>query len=312
MQHGPYRLKRYYSLREYDQQAFGCRVAKIPLNAGLGCPNRDGSKGVGGCIFCSQAGSGEFAGRPEQPLRQQFEAGRALLARKWPEAAAIAYFQAYTNTYAPLEQLRRLYEEALSFPGVVGLAIATRADCLPQETADYLAQLNRRTHLVVELGLQSAFDETGRRIRRCHSWADFLEGYGRLQQRGIRVCVHLIDGLPGETPEMMVESARRVAALRPHSVKLHLLHLVRGTALEKIYDAGDLRFLSREEYVKIVVDQLEVLPPDTVIARLTGDGPRQSLIGPLWSLHKRQVLNAIDQELARRDSWQAKRWSEDV
>jgi radical SAM protein (TIGR01212 family) len=280
---------------------------KISLNAGFTCPNIDGSKGVGGCSYCSSLGSGDFAGDPGENLLCQFEEIKSKMHKKWSEGKYMPYFQAHTNTYAPLDVLKRCYEPVLREPDVVGLSIATRADCLSDEVVDYLAELNKRTYLIVELGLQSVFDKTGERINRCHTYAEFLDGYARLAERGIKVCVHLIDGLPGEDKEMMLQSAREVAKLKPHCVKLHLLHVLKGTPIAAELERGELTLLTREEYVDIIVSQLEVFPKETIIQRLTGDGGRDSLIGPLWSLKKFVVLNEIDKEMVRRDTWQGRK-----
>ncbi len=298
--------KRYHTFTYFLEQKFGRKVSKISLDAGFTCPNIDGSKGVGGCIYCSARGSGDFAGDQSLSLREQFEQVRQVMNQKWPDAVYIPYFQAHTNTYAPLEVLKEKFEEALSFPDVMGLAIATRADCITDEIADYLGELAQRTYLEVELGLQSVHDVTGERINRCHSYADFLEGYQKLADRGINICVHIIDGLPGEDREMMLETARRLSHLKLHSIKIHLLHVLKGTVMEQQLAEGQFRLLTREEYVGIVCDQLELLPPQMVIQRVTGDGERESLVGPEWSLKKLCVMNEIDKELVRRNSFQGK------
>lgn len=298
--------KRYHTFTYFLEQKFGRKVAKISLDAGFTCPNIDGSKGVGGCTYCSARGSGDFAGDQSLSLREQFEQVRQVMNQKWPDAVYIPYFQAHTNTYAPLEVLKEKFEEALSFPDVMGLAIATRADCITDEIADYLGELAQRTYLEVELGLQSVHDVTGERINRCHSYADFLEGYQKLVDRGINICVHIIDGLPGEDREMMLETARRLSHLHLHSIKIHLLHVLKGTVMEQQLAQGQFRLLTREEYVGIVCDQLELLPPQMVIQRVTGDGERESLVGPEWSLKKLCVMNEIDKELVRRNSFQGK------
>ncbi|MBQ3427162.1 MAG: TIGR01212 family radical SAM protein [Clostridia bacterium] len=295
--------KRYHTWNYHLRHKFGCKVMKLALNAGFTCPNIDGSKGTGGCIYCS-GGSGEFAGDPAETVLRQFEDVRTRMHRKWREGKYIAYFQANTNTYAPAELLRQRFEPVLRQPDVVGLSIATRADCLATDALAYLEELKNRTYLIVELGLQSVFDATGERINRCHTYKDFLDGYNALRERGINVCVHLIDGLPGETAEMMIESARRVGELMPHCVKLHLLHILRGTEAERLYESGEIGTLEKDEYVDIIVRQLEVLPPEIVIQRLTGDGGRDSLVAPLWSLKKFEVLNAIDKLMAERDTYQ--------
>ncbi|MGN0162296.1 MAG: TIGR01212 family radical SAM protein [Candidatus Ornithomonoglobus sp.] len=297
--------KRYHTWNYHLRHKFGCKVMKLALNAGFTCPNIDGAKGYGGCTYCS-GGSGDFAGDPRESILRQFEDIKEMMRHKWKDGKYMPYFQAHTNTYAPAEVLRERFEGVLSLPEVVGISIATRADCLGDDALDYLSELNERTYLIVELGLQSIFDATGERINRCHTYAEFLEGYNRLKERGINICVHLIDGLPGETPDMMIESARTVGALMPHCVKLHLLHVLRGTVMAEELKKREFRLLERDEYVDIIIRQLEVLPPEIVIQRLTGDGARDSLIGPMWSLKKFEVLNAIDKTMAERDTWQGR------
>lgn len=277
---------------------------KVSLNGGFTCPNIDGTKGFGGCTYCSSMGSGDFAGDPGESITEQFYEVKQRMHKKWPKAKYIAYFQANTNTYDSVENLKKRFEPVLCEENVVGISIATRADCLGDDVLDYLSELNGRTSLIVELGLQSVFDETGEKINRCHTYAEFLEGYEKLRQRNIDVCIHLIVGLPGETPEMMKESARVVARLKPHSVKLHLLHVLKDTVLAEQYARGEFDVLSRDEYVNIIVDMLEILPEDIVIQRLTGDGGRDALIAPLWSLKKFVVLNEIDKEMAWRNCCQ--------
>lgn len=277
---------------------------KVSLNGGFTCPNIDGTKGFGGCTYCSSMGSGDFAGDPGESITEQFYEVKQRMHKKWPKAKYIAYFQANTNTYDSVENLKKRFEPVLCEENVVGISIATRADCLGDDVLDYLSKLNGRTSLIVELGLQSVFDETGEKINRCHTYAEFLEGYEKLRQRNIDVCIHLIVGLPGETPEMMKESARVVARLKPHSVKLHLLHVLKDTVLAEQYARGEFDVLSRDEYVNIIVDMLEILPEDIVIQRLTGDGGRDALIAPLWSLKKFVVLNEIDKEMVWRNCCQ--------
>ncbi|MBQ3462566.1 MAG: TIGR01212 family radical SAM protein, partial [Clostridia bacterium] len=228
--------------------------------------------------------------------------------QKWPEAKYIPYFQANTNTYAPAEILRERFEPVLSQPNVVGISIATRADCLADDVLEYLSELNERTYLIVELGLQTIHDKTGELINRCHTYVDFLEGYRKLKERNINVCVHLIDGLPFETRDMMIESAKAVAALKPHCVKLHLLHVLKGTRLAQMYERGEFRTLTMEEYVETVVDQLELFSEETVIQRITGDGGWNTLLAPRWSLKKFVVMNEIDKLMVRRDTYQGCRF----
>lgn len=302
--------KRYYTYDAWLKETFGGKCAKIPLDAGFSCPNLDGKCGVGGCIYCSGRGSGDFAESCAVPLREQYDRQRALLSRKWPTERCIPYFQAHTNTYAPAEALRPIFEEALTWPAVVGLNIATRADCLPADTVALLDELSRWTVLTVELGLQTANDKTAAAINRGHTYADFLAGYTRLKRGAPRVltCIHLIFGLPDETEADMLDTVRKAAALRPDQVKLHLLHVLRGTELGDMYEAGKYTPMEMEAYVSTVVKAIELLPPDTVIARLTGDGAAADLLAPLWSRRKREVLNAIDRRLAESDTWQGRQY----
>lgn len=295
--------KRYHTYNYFLRTKFGGKVMKISLNGGFTCPNIDGTKGIGGCTYCSSSGSGDFAGDPSLDIHRQFEEIKAMMTNKW-EGKYIAYFQANTNTYAPLSHLKTLYESALSEKDVIGLSIATRADCISEEIADYLKELSEKTYLTVELGLQTIHDKTGERINRCHSYADFLKGYNMIKERGIPVCVHLINGLPGETHEMMVETAREVGKLNPDFVKLHLLHIIKGTKIAEEFERGEFPLMTLPEYVSVICDQLEVLPQETVIQRVTGDGKKEDLIGPMWSLKKFVVMNEIDKEMVRRNSCQ--------
>ena len=295
--------KRYHTYNYFLRTKFGGKVMKISLNGGFTCPNIDGTKGIGGCTYCSSSGSGDFAGDPSLDIHRQFEEVKAMMTNKW-EGKYIAYFQANTNTYAPLSRLKTLYESALSEKDVIGLSIATRADCISEEIADYLKELSEKTYLTVELGLQTIHDKTGERINRCHSYADFSKGYNMIKERGIPVCVHLINGLPGETHEMMVETAREVGKLNPDFVKLHLLHIIKGTKIAEEFENGEFSLMTLPEYVSVICDQLEVLPQETVIQRVTGDGKKEDLIGPMWSLKKFVVMNEIDKELVRRNSYQ--------
>ncbi len=302
--------KRYQTFEYFTRRTYGRRVVKLPLDGGFTCPNIDGRCGTGGCIYCSARGSGEFAPDATVPIAEQIARQKALYACKWDTTACIAYFQARTNTYAPLPVLREKFEEALRQPGIVGLNIATRADCLPPDVVAYLAELAERTNLTVELGLQSSSDETAARIRRGHTWSDFLEGYRRLRAASdrISVCVHLIFGLPGEENARMLQSVRDVAALRPEQVKLHLLHVLRGTDLEGLWRAGEYQPLDEARYIRLLADALELLPPETVIGRLTGDGAREELLAPLWTLRKTAVINDLDKLMYRENRWQGRRY----
>lgn len=295
--------KRYHTWNYHLNRKFGCKVFKVALNGGFTCPNIDGTKGKGGCIYCL-SGSGDFAGNPAHEILTQFEEVKARMHEKWSEAKYIPYFQAHTNTYAPASVLRERFEGVLAQENVVGISIATRADCLGDDVLEYLSELNERTYLIVELGLQTIYDKTGELINRCHTYADFLKGYDELKKRGINICVHLIDGLPFETKEMMIESAKAVAAMEPHSVKLHLLHVLKGTRLAEMYLRGEFEVMSMEDYVETVVDQLELFDEETIIQRVTGDGGWNTLIAPEWSLKKFVVMNEIDKLMAARDTYQ--------
>ena len=301
--------KRYYTYEYYLRRTFGGRVAKLPVDGGFTCPNIDGSCGTGGCIYCSGRGSGDFAPPPTLSITDQLEAGRRAIASKWKTEKYIAYFQAHTNTYAPVAELENKFLEALSFPGVVGLNVATRADCLGKDVVSLLSALAKRTSLTVELGLQSADDKTARLINRGHDFKTFTEGYGSLRRADpkIGICVHLIFGLPGETREKMLDSVRRVASLRPDQVKLHLLYVIKGTRLGDMYERGEYAPMEREDYIDTVAEALTLLPRETVIARLTGDGAPDTLLAPLWSRKKTCIVNDIDKTLYAKNLWQGKK-----
>lgn len=300
--------KRYHSWNYYLRHNFGRKLCKVAINAGFTCPNIDGRAGFGGCSYCSSSGSGDFAGNPSEPIAVQYQKGLYIMQAKWQNARGIAYFQAHTNTYAPVERLRAVYEDALTLPDLAGISIATRADCLPPEVLDLLSELNRKTFLTVELGLQTVSDVTAQRIGRGHDYVAFLEGFTALKQRGIPVCVHIIDGLPGEDRAQMLDTAREMARLKPDFLKIHLLHIMKHTRIAEEYLCGEFPALTFDEYVGIVCDQLELLPPQVVIQRLTGDAPKSELIAPLWSTDKKRVLNAIDTELQTRNSFQGSKY----
>ncbi len=300
--------KRYYTYDYYLRRTFGGKCAKIPLDIGCTCPNIDGTRGHGGCIYCSARGSGDFAAVSTLPLAAQFSAGKEMMARKWDVMRSIPYFQAHTNTYAPIGLLREKFTEALGFDGVVAMNVATRADCLTAEVLALLAELAEQTVLTVELGLQSTNDRTADIINRCHTYAEFCEGYRALRAASskLRVGVHLINGLPGETRADMERTVTDVAALHPDEVKLHLLHVIRGTRLAAMYERGEYVPMTMEDYVATVSRQLTLLPPETVIGRITGDGVAGDLLAPLWSLRKVNVINAVDKYLFEHDLWQGK------
>ncbi|CEA05574.1 hypothetical protein CH76_02685 [Lysinibacillus sp. BF-4] len=300
--------KRYYTWNRFLRNEFGHKVFKVALDAGFDCPNRDGTVAFGGCTFCSAAGSGDFAGNRVDPIDVQFAEIKAKMQQKWKDGKTMAYFQAYTNTHAPLAELKEKFEAALAQEGVMGLSIATRPDCLPDDVVEYLAELNERTYLWVELGLQTVHEKTATLINRAHDYQTYVEGVEKLRKHNIRICSHIINGLPLEDYDMMMETAKAVAKLDVQGIKIHLLHLLKGTPMVKQYEKGMLEFLDKDAYINLVADQLEVIPPEMVVQRITGDGPIDLMIGPMWSVNKWEVLNGIDAELARRNSWQGKKF----
>lgn len=291
--------KRYYTYDYYLRRTFGGKCMKIPIDAGFTCPNIDGRCGVGGCIYCSPRGSGDFAAEAFLPTDEQFEIVKAQLSSKWKTDKYIPYLQAHTNTYAPTSVIKEKIEPLMQKEGVVGLNIATRADCLEESTVDYLCSLAERTTLTVELGLQSSNDDTAKTINRGHTFSEFVEGYKRLRRASekINICVHIIFGLPGEDRKMMIQTVKDVASLHPEQVKIHLLHVIRGTRLAEIYERGEYTPMSMEEYVDAVALALTLLPEDTVIGRLTGDGMQSELLAPEWSRKKTVVINNIDKKM---------------
>ena len=301
--------KRYHTYDYYLRHTFGEKCAKIVLDAGFTCPNRDGRCGSGGCIYCSGRGSGDFACSPSLGLAEQYRRQREILSQKWSFSKTVAYLQPHTNTYAPVERLREVYEEALALPGVVGMNIATRADCLPDEVIELLAELSEKTVLTVELGLQTVHDETAALIGRGHDFACFLDAWERMRQKAprVRLGAHLIFGLIGESDEMMVQSVQKLADLCPDEVKLHYLYVLEGTEIARIYRDGGYFPIEKDRYTDLVVSALELLPPETVIARLTGDGEAKKLLAPLWGVSKRKIFNEIDKKMYERDTWQGKK-----
>lgn len=296
--------KRYYDLKSHWLNRFGCAVQKLPIDAGFTCPNRDGRVAVGGCVYCDGRGSALRQAGPLPTVAEQIRRGQAFYRDRGRAVKFVAYFQTFTNTDAPVERLRALYGEALAEPDVVGLSIGTRPDCVPDATLDLLGGLAGRTHLWLEFGLQSIHDRTLAAINRGHDAAAFLDAVRRAAGRGILLCVHLIVGLPGEGREEILETARVIAGLPVAGIKIHSLLALAGTALGARYAQGALELMDREAYVATVCDILEILPPEMVIQRLTADGYREIFLGPEWAGNKLAVLNAIDAELTRRDTWQ--------
>ena len=300
--------KRYNALNDYYREIFGEKIFKVPIDAGFDCPNRDGTVAHGGCTFCTVSGSGDAIVAPDAPIRDQFYKEIDFMHRKWPEVKKyLVYFQNFTNTHDTVDVIRERYEQAINEPGVVGINIGTRLDCLPDETIAYIAELSEHMHVTVELGLQTTYDETSKIINRAHTYDLYVKTVKRLRELApkVEIVSHLINGLPGETYEMMVENVRRcVTDNEIDGIKLHLLHLMTSTKMQRDYHEGRLKLLSMDEYVNIICDQLEIIPKNIVIHRITGDAPRDMLIGPMWSLKKWEVLNAIDKEMERRGSYQ--------
>lgn len=293
--------KRYYTYDYYLRKTYGGKCAKVTLDAGFTCPNIDGTKGYSGCIYCSSRGGGDFAPEASLSLAEQYELQVARITEKWDTPRFIPYLQAHTNTYGELSRLRAVYRDVLMLPNAVALHIATRADCLGDGVLDLLAEVAETLPLTVELGLQTVKDDVAKRIGRGHTYREFLDGYTRLRARvpSCRIAIHIINGLPTETKEDMLETVKAIAALSPDEVKIHLLHVLRGTPLATLYEEGRYTPQTREEYVDTVVEQLRLLPPDTVIGRLTGDGKAEDLLAPAWSLKKLTVINEIDKKMAK-------------
>ena len=298
--------KRYHTLNYYLKNRFNTKVFKVSLNGGFTCPNLDGTKGYGGCIYCSKSGSGDFGGNPNKDLTTQFKEIKEVESKKWPNSKYIAYFQARTNTYAPLEVLKAKYEEVLKIDDVIGLFIATRCDAITDETLDYLEELNKRTFLTIELGLQTTNEKTSKLINRCHTLKEFENMVKRLRKRNINVVVHIINGLPYETETDMLNTIRYLNKLDIQGIKIHMLCIIKDTPLETLYQKEKFHILTKEEYIDIVIKQLELLREDIVIHRITSDPDKNSLIEPTWLLKKFCLLNDIDKEMVKRDTYQGK------
>lgn len=302
-----YNNKRYHTLDYFYKNKFKDKVFKVSLNANFSCPNIDGTVGTGGCIYCSKTGSGEFAGNKEDDILKQFNTVKEMMHKKWPKAKYIGYFQARTNTYAPVEKLKQLYEEILKQKNVVGLNIATRPDSITDECLEYLKDLNKRTYLTIELGLQTTNEKTSILINRCHTLECFEKMVKKLRQNNINVVVHIINGLPYETKEDMINTVKYLNKLDIQGIKIHMLSVIKNTPLEKLYYKEKFHILTKEEYIDIVVDQLELLRPEIVINRITGDPKIDDLVEPKWLTKKFCVLNDIDKEMVKRDTYQGKK-----
>lgn len=299
--------KRYHTLNYHYKEKYHDKVIKVSLNAGFTCPNIDGKVGYGGCIYCSKSGSGDFGGDISKSLSEQFDEIKDKLSKKWPRGKYIAYFQAHTNTYAPLSVLKEKYESILKKDNVIGIAIATRPDAIEDEVLDYLEELNKNTDVTVELGLQTIHEDTAKLINRCHSLNQFEEMVKKLRKRNIEVVVHIINGLPYETKEMMIETVKYLNHLDINGIKIHMLNIVKDTPLATLYQEKKFKVLSKEEYIDIVIQQLEYLRPEIVIHRITSDPDPKNLIEPAWLIKKFCVLNDIDKEMKRRNTYQGKK-----
>lgn len=302
--------KRYMTYDWYLKQRFGGKTAKVPLDIGTTCPNLDGTRGYGGCIYCKNGSSGVAKAVQCASIKAQYDAGVKIANRKWQPVGYIPYLQSNTNTYGDEEWLSSVYEQCAALPGAVMMNIATRADCLSDNIIEILKKTAEKLPVMVELGLQTSNDRTAEVINRCHTFAEFKEGCSKLKRAGLMTAVHIINGLPGEGRVDMLQTAKDTAALEPDMVKLHLLHVLKGTKLNEMYENGSYIPLSRDEYVSVVCDQLELLPEKTIIGRVTGDGMADELVSPEWSRRKTEVANEIDKELYRRRSYQGMRWGD--
>ena len=296
--------KRYHTLDYFYKNKFKSKVFKVSLNGGFTCPNKDGKVGTRGCIYCSRTGSGEFAGNIKDNLLKQFDDIKEMMSKKWPNSKYIAYFQANTNTYAPLDVLKEKYETVYKLPNVVGLSIATRPDSIEDDVYDYLEKLSKETYLTVELGLQSIHEKTNKIINRCHSLECFNKAVKELRKRNINVVVHIINGLPYETKEMMIDTVKYLNNLDIQGIKIHMLHILKNTDLYDMYQKEKFHVLSRDEYVSIVCEQLRYLREEIVINRITGDPKEDDLVEPTWLIKKFGVLNEIDKYMAKYDIYQ--------
>ncbi len=298
--------KRYHTLDYFYKNKFGCKIFKVSLNGGFTCPNIDGTVGYGGCIYCSKTGSGEFAGNKNDDIKEQFNKVKSVMLKKWPNAKYIAYFQARTNTYAPVEVLKKMHDAVLKEENVVGINIATRPDAISDECLDYLVQLNKKTYLTIELGLQTIKEETSKLINRCHTLECFTNMVKKLREKNIDVVVHIINGLPYETIEDMLNTVKYLNSLDIQGIKIHMLSICKNTPLEELYKKEKFHVLTKEEYINIVIKQLELLRPEIVIHRITGDPKVEDLIEPKWLIKKFCVLNDIDKEMSKRNTYQGK------
>ena len=298
--------KRYHTLDYFYKNKFNSKVYKVSINGGFSCPNKDGTKGTGGCIYCSKIGSGEFAGNPKDNLEKQFIEINKVMKKKWPNSKIIGYFQANTNTYATVDELKEKYETILKQDNVIGLNIATRPDAITNECLDYLEELNKKTYLTIELGLQTIKESTSKWINRCHTLKEFDDMVKNLRKRNINVVVHVINGLKDETEEDMLNTIKHINNLDIQGVKFHMLCILKNTRLEEEYKNNPFHILSKEEYIDIIIKQLELLRPEIVIHRICADPDPKDLIEPTWVIKKFIVMNDLDKEMKKRDTYQGK------
>lgn len=304
--------KRYHTYNYYLKNKYNKKVAKVALNGNFTCPNRDGTISSGGCIYCSSSGSGDFGGNPNEDLMMQFEKGKQMMQSKWPNCGFIAYFQAGTNTHAPIDILKETFEPFINHPDVLGIAIATRPDCLSDEVIAYLSDLNKRCDLTIELGLQTIHPQTAKLINRGHDLDCFVQAVQKLRKENIEICVHFINGLPHETKEDMLQTAKFLSQLDIQFIKIHMLFILDNTPIYQYYQQTNFPLLSREDFIDITVKQLEMFKPEVVVERLTGDGDPKHLFYPLWSIKKVTILNDIDKTMASENTYQGKKYGTSI
>lgn len=300
--------KRYHTFNYYLKSKYNCKVAKVILDAGFTCPNRDGKKGFGGCIYCSDLGSGDSNVDLGNSLLKQYETNKKVMNQKWPNDLYIPYFQSFSNTYGPLTKIKEMLEPFIHMDEVCEISIATRCDCLPDETIEYLDSLTSIKPIWLELGLQTSNDETGRFINRQYDFADFKDALQRLSKTNIKVCVHVLNGLPHESKEDMIQTIKDIKGLKFDAIKIHMLHIIKNTTLANIYEKQPFKLLSRDDYIDLVVKQLELLKPEVIIERLTGDPIKENLIAPDWILNKTTILNDIDKLMRKLDTYQGSKY----
>ena len=294
--------KRYHTYNYYLKQKYNGKVAKVILDAGFTCPNRDGKKGYGGCVYCSASGSGDSNVALQQDILKQYEENKKVMDNKWPNSLYIPYFQSFSNTYGPLEKIKEMIEPFLNKEEVCEIALATRCDCLPDDIIEYLNSINKP--VTIELGLQSSNDNTGKIINRGHSFQEFKDALYRLEKTNLKVCVHILNGLPFENKEDMLQTIKDINHLPFHAIKIHMLHIIENTPLALMHKTKNYQLISREEYIELVVNQLRLLKPEIVVERLTGDPIKKDLIAPDWVLNKTTILNDIDKLMRKLDVYQ--------